>query len=232
MEREELWYQSTGYLVRNVDVDAFLKWAEGVDFWGQWMPRVPEVYHMFLGEHGWSAADRYFRSERYGDSSWVQPREDCPAKVHVLTLEYAKETGSDCSIDEGYRLQLPACELLDGMGLHWNAQRAEYYDSAGRLVAFDPAAQSDGPTAFLIQKDPLEAFLKREDLTVVWTVIGEKRVLGSGLHDTYHGALKMTGLFALRQGKLVGFMKYIEDRASEKGEDRENLLALVRTDPL
>jgi hypothetical protein len=71
VELRELWYICTGYLIRAKDADAFMKWAEGVDFWGRWMPDPPEVYRMFLGEHGWSPASRYFQQPYNGDEGWT-----------------------------------------------------------------------------------------------------------------------------------------------------------------
>src|SRR5947207_2825391 len=51
VDRRELWYICTGYLIRAEDADALMAWAETVDFWGRWMPDPPEVHWMFLGEH-------------------------------------------------------------------------------------------------------------------------------------------------------------------------------------
>src|SRR5262249_32844210 len=65
VERRELWYICTGYLIRAQNVDAFVNWAESIDFYGRWMPDPPEVYRMFLGEHGWSPACRYFQRQYF-----------------------------------------------------------------------------------------------------------------------------------------------------------------------
>ena len=45
----ELWYIANAYLIRTSDAEAFLKWAEAVDFWGDWMPGPPQIYQVFLG---------------------------------------------------------------------------------------------------------------------------------------------------------------------------------------
>ncbi|MCA9690376.1 MAG: hypothetical protein KC636_12260, partial [Myxococcales bacterium] len=73
VDRGELWYLCTGYLIRQDDAAEFLKWAEGVDFWGRWMPEPAAVYRVFLGEHAWSPASRYFERQYHGDDGWTQP---------------------------------------------------------------------------------------------------------------------------------------------------------------
>ena len=60
IERREIWYICTGYLIHTRDTNPFMKWAKKVDFWNRWMPEPSVVYRMFLGEHGWAPASRYF----------------------------------------------------------------------------------------------------------------------------------------------------------------------------
>lgn len=81
IERRELWYICTGYLIYAHDKDAFKKWANSVDFWNRWMPEPSKVYRMFLGEHGWAPASRYF-----SDAGWTHPSHDCPVKVQVIAF--------------------------------------------------------------------------------------------------------------------------------------------------
>src|SRR5437016_10242615 len=101
VERRKLWYICTGYLIRTDDAQPFLKWAEGVDFWGRWMPDAAEVYRMFLGEHAWAPASHYFQHQYYGDDGWTQPNHDCPVKIRTVAFEYLREaSGFDCSVDK------------------------------------------------------------------------------------------------------------------------------------
>lgn len=205
VERRDLWYSCTGYLIRSQDVAPFMDWAKGVDFWGRWMPNPPEVYRMFLGEHGWSPAARYFNQPYYGDDGWIQPDHGCPARIRVMTLEYLSEgSGFDCSVDETFRLRLPVSELLNGLRLQWSGNGADFFDVDGKLAAFDPTANSDGPSALLIREDILAAFLAREGMAIVWVVLGEKRALGAGFDPKHHGALQISGAYMLRDGRPIG----------------------------
>ncbi|MBI4588370.1 MAG: hypothetical protein HY725_05990 [Candidatus Rokubacteria bacterium] len=231
VERRELWYICTAYLIRAQDGEAFVKWAEGVDFWGRWMPDRPEVYRMFLGEHGWSPASRYFQQAYFGDEGWTQPNHGCPVKVRVVAFEYLREaSGFDCSVDESYTLRLPASELVTGLGLRWSGNGADYLDAAGRLAAFDPTAHANGPSALLLREDLVREFLARENLAICWAVFGEKRVLGAGLMPEHHAALRMSGAYMLGDKGSVGFVKCMpDDLEMENPGSSPNPLATIRS---
>ena len=231
VERRSLWYSFTGYLVRRQDAQAFLDWAGHEDFWGRWMPDAPEIYGMFLGEHAWSHASHYFEQSYYGDSGWTQPGRSCPVKIRVATVEYVRESsGFDCSVDETYRLRLPARELVNGLGLRWSGHGADFVDAQGRVAAFDPTAFMKGPSAMLLRRDLLMDFLDREGYSICWAVLGEKRVLGPGFTPAYHTSVRLTGAYVLRGDVPDGSLKCILDqRDAASGSVSQQLLSVIRT---
>jgi hypothetical protein len=183
------------------------------------MPDPPEVYRLFLGEHGWAPASRYFQQQYFGDAGWTQPRHGCPHKVRNVACEYLREAaGFDCSVDESYSLRLPAAELVSGMGLRWFGNGADFLDATRRLAAFDPTVHADGPSALLLREDLLREFLAREKLTLGWAVLGEKRVLSPGFRTgPYYPALRMSGAYVLTGDRSpVGFLKRV---VNEPGRD-------------
>jgi hypothetical protein len=231
IEQRELLYVCTGYLIRAQDADAFMKWAEGVDFRGLQMPEPLETDRMFLGEHGWSPASRYFQQPYDGDEGWAQPDHGCPVRLRMAAFEYLRETsGFDCSVDEGYTLRLPTSELVTGLGLRWHGSGADYLDAAGHLAACDPTAYADGPSALLLREDLLREFLAREGLTICWAVRGEKRVHGAGFSPVHHASLRLSGAYRLRDKGPVGFLKcMLDDREMESSGASSNLLATIRS---
>lgn len=213
VERRELWYLCTGYLFRAEDASAFLEWAESVNFWGRWMPDPPEIYQMFLGEHVWSCASRYFQQPYFGDDGWIQPKHDCPIKLRVATLEYRSGGSSfDCSVDESYSLRLPASELVHGIRLRLSDKGADFVNNAGILAAFDPTAHSVGPNSLLVREDLLAEWLAREKFQICWSVIGEKRVLGAGFSPSFQASTKFTGAYVLGERGVVGFIKCLPEK--------------------
>jgi hypothetical protein len=229
VDRKELWYLFTAYLVRCEDLDAFLVWAEGVDFWGRWMPDPPDAHRLFLGEHGWSQASEYFSQPYFGDDGWVQPGHECPVKVRTATFEYKQETsGFDCSVEGGFILRLPVVDLIKALGLRWTSSGADYSDDAGILTAFDPTAHGVGPSALLIREDALMRSLESRGLTLCWAVLGEKRILDAGWTPRRRVAMRLSGAYGITKTGLQGFLKCIADDAGSS-DSKPRVMAILRT---
>lgn len=210
LPKREVWYLPTAYLVRAEDRDAFMRWAEGADFWGRWMPDVPEVYRLFLGEYGWAPASRYFGAPPVdGTRRWVRPGKECPVDVRVAAFEYLRESSTfDCAVDDSFRLYLPPDDLVTDLGLRWRGPCADFVDAAGDVVVFDPAAHEPGPGALLVRRSTLQAFLKREGLALCWAMLGEKRVLGPDVDGRGGFSLRMDGVYTLDGDDIRGSTKH------------------------
>ncbi len=187
--RRNLWMHCEGYFVRSEDVDTFMDWAQSVNFWGRWMPEIHTLHDVFLGEHGWAAAFKHLE----GEPEWRRPeRHNCPVEVLSCAVEYgAGDSGFDCSIDQAYTLQTPHPEFVRKLGLKWSGGAADYVDDEGNRAAFAPTAHEGGPDALLVRADLLERYLAEEGLAFIWTVIGEKMVLG-GRENKWPGMLTIS----------------------------------------
>lgn len=230
VEHREIWYSCTGYLLRADDAPAFLQWAEGVDFWGRWMPDAAEVYQIFLGEHTWAPASRYFQKQYFGDDGWMQPNHGCPVKLRTVAFEYLRETsGFDCSVDDSYKLRLPVSELITGLRIRWSGRDAGFVDAVDQVAVQDPAAHAEGPTALLIRENPLREFLAGENLTICWAVLGEKRVISPGFGaGPYHPSLRMSGAYVLSGERATGFIKHMLDDPEERSAGSK-VISIVRS---
>ena len=213
VERRELRYVCTGYLVRTDDAEAYVQWAKRIDFAGPSMPEAATVSDMFLGEHAWAPASQYFQQPYHGDSGWVQPTEDCPVKLRPLTREYLREPGGfDCSIEEAHTIHLPSADVVSGLGIRWSGQNADFKDDTDHVVAQDPTVLSEGPSALLFRDDVLREFLAREKLTVCWAVHGEKCVISPGFGtEPSYPRLLLRGAYVLADGRATGFLNHRSD---------------------
>lgn len=220
VERREIWFICQGYLIQAQDTDAFMNWAKGVDFWNRWMPEPPEMYHMFLGEYGWSPAFRYFNQLYYGCSGWATPERNCPTSVRPATFSYNVEIqGFDCSVDESYRLRLPDHDIVERLGLKWTRKGANFIDKEGRLAAFDPTAHEDGPNALLLREDLLRQYLSDEGLVLCWTILGQKWILGGDPLSEYPGRLRISGAYKYTDQGPKGFLNFFPEKPKNERAD-------------
>ncbi|MFA6241453.1 MAG: hypothetical protein WC655_11010 [Candidatus Hydrogenedentales bacterium] len=211
-----------GFLVHAHDQETFLQWARGeTNLGGIWSTEAPRYHRLFLGEHGWSPAARYFEDRYFGDSGWLKPHCGCPIEVCHTTHQYSSETnGFDCSIEEDFTLRLLSPQLMAGLDLRWNGKDAEFVNACGELISFDPTAQSVGPDAHLIQETALRDFLIRENLSLIWIVQGEKNVIQARDFEEPCPSLRISGVYTFDKDGPSGILSCLlmkADRHKEEG---------------
>jgi hypothetical protein len=129
--------------------------------------------------------------------------------IRVMSREYVQEgRGFDCSLDDTFTLSLPDTELLSGLKSEWDGTHADFVGTGNLLTAFDPTTRYPGPTALLLRRDSLNSFLTREKLTVCWTVVGEKEIVGAGVVPTFNNSLRLSGAYRLQENQVRGFVHY------------------------
>ena len=210
-ELRELWIMITGYLVRKEEAESFMSWARTVNFMGRWMPEPPRSPSIYLGEYGWAPAFEYERSIYSDFDAWVKPRSrgvmECPVTIRPASFRYFSESGGfDCSIEESFNLNLPCREITDHLCLKAKYNGVEYVDENDNIVIQDPTAHDAGPSALLFNKDFAERYLRENNLTICWTVLGEKLITGGHPRDKNYGRLEMSGAYNFTTDGLVGFM--------------------------
>lgn len=206
-KRRKLWYLLKCYLIKTADSSKLMNWAIEQNWFGRWMPKSKESDEIFLGEFFWAPAFKDQDWRYFGRPGWTRgDGERIPAEILVANDEYGAESnGYDCSLDDSISIHLPCRLLVEGMNLDWRAVEGKWYDSAGQLVAFDPAVRSPGPSVLLVRREPLLDFLHQRGLTLCWTVLGEKQTIGGPMtHDDYKGLLRINGAYALEDDVLSG----------------------------
>ena len=207
LKRRELWYMLKCYLIKKRHIAKLMNWARKQSWMGRWMPESHESYDIFLGEFFWSPLFKtqdssycgWQRSPRHGEAK-------IPAEILVANDEYGQESsGFDCSTDENIFIDLPCRFLVESMNLEWRGVEGHWYNGKGQLVAFDPSAKSQGPGVLLFRRDSFLEFLNRQELTLFWTLLGEKRMIGGGMfREDYKGHLEINGAYILKDNVVRG----------------------------
>ena len=207
--RKEIWGQIRGYLVKSEEFDTFKTWAESQHFMGRLMPEGINVYGLFSREFYWSEAFQFFKSDYYGGSDWVsvidRNSKDKIADVSVTSINYSWEEEFDNSKTDTLRYIKPSFLIFDKMGLKNSKVEGSYEDKDGNIICFATEAVNNSRAHLLIKKEPFLRMLNENNLNIVWTLLGEKRVIdGSLISENHFGRIEFSGAFYLDNGKLSG----------------------------
>jgi hypothetical protein len=205
--RRRIWYMLRSYVVKRADMENAFEWSAKQNFWGRWMPESHDLYRIFLGEFHWAPAYLYHNRPYHGQPGWTRgDHNDLPVEVLPTANLYTHEGNVyDCSVDETLHIYLPCKWLADLMQLHWTGAEGRYFNQQGQLIAMDPSVYQVGPGALLINKDRLLECLHQAGYDMLWTVLGEKDVVGGrDYRREWKGRLIINGAFRFQDGQIRG----------------------------
>lgn len=201
-ERREVFRFLYSYFVRQKDAAQLMAWARTTDFSGRWMPEPPEYWRFPLHEF---FGGRQFARERAWDRG---ARDNIPVVIASTGADYLCEGSTfDCSISASVSIHLPAKMLVEKLGLRMKGRLGRFYDAADQLVAYDPAAGTDGTHGALFRESAMIDFLKKNRLSLFWVLNGEKNVYPDNLsasRDRWLGRLEFNGAFHYDSRAIAG----------------------------
>lgn len=204
LPNKAIWYQIRSYLVKTSEEEAIVEWLSKQNFINHWMPQVMEHHTLYFQEFFWSEAYKSTLEGREDKQKWSTFRNT--RFKGIITTEQFSAGGGSYNLQDGIHIQRPAQYIFEKMDLQYSSEDGKWLNSSGELIAFDPSVKSRKKSALTIRKDVFEAFLKREKLSVVWTILGEKQILGSHVYGgNREDFLIINGAFSLNHGlKLSG----------------------------
>lgn len=172
----DIWMQFRTYFYLKEKKDDLLNWFDGKDFEGRWMPEGGVLYECCLGEFPWSSTiANYYKEESEQDFG-----QEKPAPCHLISTvtEYNNEKDSEFCTNEHSLYMLPSKYLFEHMNLVWDGKFGYYVD--GKIVIV-----TGNDTTIFIDKEFLINFLNKNNLDIVWTILGEKQKM-TGLIGKNH----------------------------------------------
>jgi len=201
----ELWYMVKSYIIKKADLTKIYEWAKNQNFWGRWMPESHKFYEIFLGEYPNSIA---FEDLRGNYNIWTKRAQEKEIPISVIVTDdiYLNEFTIDCSFDGSIAIKLPCKWLINKMQLIHKFLDGRWYNNKEELVVIPTNIFADTSfSALLIEKQNLCEFLNRNEYTILWILLGEKRVLCRNLsHRNYEGHLIINGVYILVHNHIVG----------------------------
>lgn len=203
---KRMWYQIRSYFVKNQDFGKLKKWAVRQDFMGRWMPENSDRYQIFSREYYWSPAYKSFWREYNNDTQWqkIQNRGSnrTISKVIVTSESFFWEEEFDHSKEKTIGFLKPCLEIYEKLNLKYSEREGEFVDMNGKVICFDPSVNQNCKQFLLIRKNELTRFLQENGLRIVWTVIGEKNIIGDYINR--YERVEISGFCYLENGKIDG----------------------------
>ncbi len=208
--RKKLSLWVTAYIVRNKDKE---KMMEGLrSNVKKDLPQTRSMYSVFSREYYWSKAFKFFEKPYYTGQKWIEvydnKNQSC-GEVHRTAEYFLWEEEFDCSKNEAIVYYKPTDLIFEGLKLKFAKKEGELVNDSGELICFDPSVYNTSFRGLLVRKDVIENWLSSADMSIIWSVVGEKIILGSPRKIADNGRLTIAGYYELENGIVKGSMKII-----------------------
>jgi hypothetical protein len=143
------------------------------------MPKGANWLHVFVGEYPWATACNVETDDWLGFDSRVG---DSALEFIPVSNEVLCEWEYDGTLPSSIPFKVPTRTFFEAGPLWWNGQDG-FSTPEAKTVFRDPSASEGGPAALLADLDELLLRLKTLDRRIVWTLLGEKNILGDRDHN-------------------------------------------------
>lgn len=201
------------YLISKNEIELVYDSLHRRNFFGRWMPKGATWPYGFAGEYPWATPfntepeEWHRQSDDLGDNS--------PFSCMPSWAELVMEWEYDASLPSYFHMSVPARAFFRHRDLWWDG-RDGYRLMDGRTVFRDPGVTEAGPGTLLADSDDFLGRLDKLGLCILWTLVGQKRILGSSLskptpHRTFSQIARLDEDGAVAVGGRVFFDDYNQD---------------------
>jgi len=198
---KRIWYQIRSYIIKNETKTKILNWAQKQNFWGRWMSEAGNLYQVFSREYYWSKAFQFFQKTYYGgeieSEIYHRKTDKIIGKVFLPTSYHLWEEEFDCSKEQPISFIKPSDFLFKGLKVKQGNSEGQFVSENNELVCFDPCIEHKSFSCLLVKKKPFIKFLKENNLSIFWTVIGEKQILGNDSSKEKYTYREISGFYQL-----------------------------------
>ena len=92
------------------------------------------------------------------------------------------------------------------MGLKPTRNVAEFVNENNELCCFSPSLANKDKAYLLVNKRLFLEYLESNKLKVIWTILGEKNIIGGFSSKEYSGRLEISGAYKLNEQGLEGVL--------------------------
>jgi hypothetical protein len=168
------------YLVQKRDFHIAYKCLHHRNFRGRWMPNGATWLYGFVGEYPW-ATPFNTESEEWNGRGGGDSK--LPVVFQPSWNQIVAEWEYDASIPRYFHIFVPERTFFSPGDLWWDGKDGFCYIN-GRTIFRDPSVMELGPEALLADADDLLERLEKLGLRLIWTILGEKLILGGRLDNS------------------------------------------------
>jgi len=215
----QVWIHIESYLVAKNEIDTAYNCIHRRNFFGRWMRQGASWLYGFAGEYPWATPFNLEPDEWHSTGGFGHK---LPVTYTPAWNELAVEWEYDASLGQNFHMLIPARVFFSPSDLWWNG-RDGYRIENGKSVFRDPSFTEVGPRALISDIDDLLIRLDRLGLRLIWTLIGEKSILG-GRHDTPTPRRTFSQIARLEEGGSVeiGDRVFFDDYDKDTGPTKRS----------
>ena len=210
-----VWMHVHGYLVSREHAEQAFECLHRRNFFGQWMPEGSSWLYGFAGEYPWATPFNVDTEEWRGGGGTVT---GLPFEMLPASSQLAVEWEYDGTQIENRHMLVPARKFFEPGDLWWDSKDG-YRLREGKTVFRDPSMWGAGSSTLLMDLDDVLERLEKLGLAILWTVLGEKWILGemSSRDETPRRIFSQTALLT-REGEIrIGDRIFFDDYDQDAG---------------
>ncbi len=209
----QVWMSIKSYLIQKQDISTAYNYLHRRNFFGNWMPGSAQLLYGFAGEYPWATSFITEPEGWYGNEGY---NTNLPVIYEPCWNHLVMEWEYDASVPRDFHMVVPARTFFSPADLWWDGQDG-YRLTNGRTVLRDPSVTEAGTASLIADADELINRLDKLGMCLIWTLIGEKWILG-GRDDretprrTFSQIARLKEDGSLHVGERVFFDDYDADR--------------------
>lgn len=193
--RKQIFYLIQGLLVKHSEKNKIINYLKNHNFWGRWLPENSDDHTEIINrEKFWSPA--YLDIYKDNKKIW-ETIQDTKYKVIVAT-ESANGCIENDKSDANRSYNIPCKYIFEGMSL-------QYAPVDGNLknVNREVIVMNSNPRGVLMRKKDLIEFLEKNDMDIIWTLLGEKFSFDNNRDEESFFKVPC-GVYYLESGQISG----------------------------
>lgn len=177
--RKELGIDVEAYIISANEIDRAVKYLNSLKKGEHFYRHNSSVYEVFSREYYWSSAyHSCITKVEEGFSIPRQSKNEADVHCKYASLAFLWEQPQDHSKEQSIHFIKPSAILFAGLNMKNSLREGEYLNQADELICFDPSVNNQAPSCLLVRKKELLNFLRESGMSIVWSIQGEKRLLG------------------------------------------------------